>query len=302
MKILLTADESAGTQTLRLLNNSAHQVIGVITPGGNLPMRRLAEKMAVPVLEPDRLVEPSFSDWIRSHEIDVILNVHLLMIIRPDIIAAASFGAFNLHPGPLPDYAGLHTPSWAIYHRARSYGVTLHWLDEKIDAGPIAYQASVPVKPDDTGFSLSIRCASTGLNLISKLLDDLSSDMAVIPRISQNLSQRRYYGKMECPQNGCIDWTRSAGEIDALIRAFSYSPYPSPWETPRTRCRGFGLEISSINLTGEICNERPGTVDIDQEGTVRIATSNEWIGIERFGIDGAQTAAGIGLKRGDVLE
>ena len=62
----------------------------------------------------------------------------------------------NLHPGPLPQYAGLNVPSWAIYNGEVTHGVSLHRMDSGIDTGPIAYQASVLIGPRDTGLSLSV--------------------------------------------------------------------------------------------------------------------------------------------------
>ena len=67
------------------------------------------------------------------------MNVHSLFLIHP-WSSAPTIGSFNLHPGPLPEYAGLNVPSWAIYEgEKRSHGVTVHWMDEGVDTGPIAW-------------------------------------------------------------------------------------------------------------------------------------------------------------------
>ena len=95
---------------------------------------------------------------MRSEEIDLLLNVHSLYVIHADLVAAPRTGSFNLHPGPLPEYAGLNAPSWAIYHGESRHTVTVHWMEPGIDTGAIAYETSFEIAEDDTGLSLSARC------------------------------------------------------------------------------------------------------------------------------------------------
>src|SRR5690554_3507583 len=109
MNILLTADEAAGLQTLRLLLKSRHHIRGVVTSRANRAIRKLAEENHLSLPDPSLLCNPSFAGWLRRENVDVLLNVHLLRIIHPDVITALRVGAFNLHPGPLPAYAGLNT-------------------------------------------------------------------------------------------------------------------------------------------------------------------------------------------------
>ena len=73
---------------------------------------------------------------MREQGVDLLLNVHsLYLIARRTVVAAPRIGSFNLHPGPLPEYAGLNTPSWAIYNGEREHGVTVHWMEPGVDTG-----------------------------------------------------------------------------------------------------------------------------------------------------------------------
>lgn len=301
MKILLTADEAAGLRVLRLLINSSHEIAAVITPEKNSAIRNTASRSSVPVMEPSNLNRPSFADQVRESSIDVLLNVHLLYIIHPEIIGAVRTGAFNLHPGPLPHYAGLHTPGWAIYNREKEYGVTLHWLDEGIDTGKIAYKAPVSVQPDETGFSLSVKCATKGIKLISRLLNDLSSDPSAIPRIPQDLSCRTYFKNNERPQKGYVNWSKPSAEIDAFIRAFNYSPFKSPWGLPKTTRNGSEIAISSTNLTYDPCDKKPGTVELNGKDIARVATRDYWLTLKPCNAEGKPVPVHSVLKNGDIL-
>ncbi|MEX0721113.1 MAG: formyltransferase family protein [Balneolaceae bacterium] len=301
MNILLTADEAAGLHTFRMLNNSNHHIAAVITSENNFAIRKLATQLSIPVMEPSNLIDPAFANWIQTKKIDVLLNVHLLYIIHPHIIGAVTMGAFNLHPGPLPKYAGLNTPSWAIYNREEEYGVTLHWLEEGIDTGHIAYKAPVPLKKDETGLSLSTKCATTGMKLISKLLKDLSSGITAVPRIPQDTTGRKFFKRKEVPQEGVIKWTQTSTKIDAFVRACNYAPFKSPWGYPKTSYKKSNVEISSVTLTEEACTTKPGTVKITHNEFVRVATADYWLSIKTCGIDGKQVPAHTVFKEGDVL-
>jgi hypothetical protein len=100
-----------------------------------------------------------FAEPIRKLDVDLLFNVHSLSVLDSDIVRAPHIGSFNLHPGLLPEYAGLNAPSWAIYRGGRRMLCGLHWMDAEIDSGPVAYRASFAIDSADTGLSLTAKCA-----------------------------------------------------------------------------------------------------------------------------------------------
>ena len=94
--------------------------------------------------------DPKFAEVVSAEKVDRLLNVHSLFVIAREIIQAPRFGSFNLHPGPLPRYAGLNALSWAIYRGELRHGVTIHKMLPGTDTGPIAYQAILEIEENDT--------------------------------------------------------------------------------------------------------------------------------------------------------
>lgn len=281
MNILLTADESAGYHAFQLITKSKHNLSGLVAPLNHKPLQMGAEQLNIPVFAPKSLTDPSFAGWVHKNKIDVLLNVHLLYVIHPDIINAVSADAFNIHPGLLPEYAGLNTPSWAIYNHETEQTVTLHRIEEGIDTGSIAYTSTFTINKDDTGFTLSARAAKKGLELISRLLDDLSDDDSSVPAIQQKISSRKYYAKKDKPQNGTLDWNKSSAEIDALIRAFNYQPFKSPWGYPSTKYNGTEIGISAALPTQDSCHQfSPGTIGVPGQNFVPVATKDYWLRVK----------------------
>src|SRR3954471_7318713 len=156
LRVLLIADDAAGVQTLRMLAGTVRAGAAVIPrvvemAAVGATVAGVASRLGYPLWPARVTLEPDFADLIRQQRVDLLLNVHARYVLQEDVVTAPTIGSFNLHPGPLPQYAGLNAPSWAIYHGETSHGVTVHWMDKGIDTGAIAYSAELPVDADDTG-------------------------------------------------------------------------------------------------------------------------------------------------------
>jgi methionyl-tRNA formyltransferase len=151
-----------------------------------------------------------------------VVNVHSLFLIHPSVLAAPKIGSFNLHPEPLPGYAGLNAPSWAIYNGEPSHAVTLHWMDAGIDSGPIAYEQAFELDEDDTGLSVSGKCVRRGVPLVLHLVEVATADSEAIPRVGQDLAKRRYFPPGP-PDGGRLDWSRPAKELERLVQAADHA-------------------------------------------------------------------------------
>lgn len=305
MNILLVAEESAGIHALRVIKKSGHTLKGVLTQsepsGKGVTVASVAHQLGYNVLPAKLVKDPVFTKWLIAQEIDVLLNVHSLYVICTEVIKAVRFGAFNLHPGPLPAYAGLNAPSWAIYNEEKNHGVTLHRISDSIDAGEIIFDTSIPVSPSDTGLTLSAKCVKHGILLIEKFLNQLHNPDSIKGR-SQNLSQRTYYGAHNIPNRGRIDWTNSAHKIDAFIRACRYSPFPSPWGEPKTSLGDFEISILSLEISDQLSTHTPGRIGEPVHGKASVSTADFRVLIDECFIDKKPVQAISILKSGNLLK
>jgi methionyl-tRNA formyltransferase len=291
LKVLLTANESAGVQALRLIHGSGHQIIGVVTEmdppdqSNSESVRSLAQSLGLTVYPATVLKDASFANKLHDENVDLLLNVHLLRIIHPDILDVPAIGAFNVHPGHLPSYSGLNAPSWSIFNREETHHVTLHHMTPELDAGPIAYSELFEIKPDDTAFTVSMKCVKAGSGLILNLLRDAVYRPDEIPEIPQDRSKRRLYMKEDVPNGGVIPWHKDAEQIEAFVRACDYGPFPSPWGHPVSKVDRDCVEILNVSLTGEPMSEQPGFVR-NHKRVVSVACGNEWLQINKCRVGG----------------
>jgi UDP-4-amino-4-deoxy-L-arabinose formyltransferase/UDP-glucuronic acid dehydrogenase (UDP-4-keto-hexauronic acid decarboxylating) len=290
MNVLLVAEESAGAQTLKALAQGGHRVVGVLTsPPKNTNsgpgIWNLAAQLGYQVWPAHIVKDPAFAERMRSDNIDILLNVHSLHIICKEVLSAPRLGSFNMHPGPLPRYAGLNAVSWAIYRGEDTHGVTIHKMLPAIDAGPIVYQSLFPIDAKDTGLSLSLKCVRKGIPLLLQLVKTASHDPAAIPLVSQDLSKREYFGK-GVPQNGKLSWARRAREIMNFVRACDYLPFRSPWGQPRTRAGNQEIGVVRASLVCQPCKSPPGTIGKKKGQGVQVACADEWLSISRLALNG----------------
>jgi UDP-4-amino-4-deoxy-L-arabinose formyltransferase/UDP-glucuronic acid dehydrogenase (UDP-4-keto-hexauronic acid decarboxylating) len=300
VRILLIADDAAGVQVLRMLAGTPHEVVGVMTRAAagavGATVAGVATRLGYPVWPARRAQEPGFAHAIKSKEVDILLNVQSHHILPTDVVAAPRIGSFNLHPGPLPAYAGLHVASWALYHGERVHGVTLHWMDEGIDTGPIAYAAEFPIDEDDSGLTLSAKCVRAGLPLIHDLLEDASR--GAIPSTPQAPGVRRYYGR-EIPHQGRLIWTETASRIVNFIRACDFAPFTSPWGRPRAYLTGREIVVLKAVLTGERSDAPSGTIGRQEGHDVLIAARDQWVRVTKVQVGSSSYAAADVLRPGD---
>lgn len=112
---------------------------------------------AVPV-EPgaDReLWNAQLAEAIAAHAPDLVVLAGFMRVLGPAVVGR--FRIVNTHPSLLPSFPGAHAVRDALAHGVRISGVTVHWVDEGLDSGPILAQAAVAVAPDDTEDTLRAR-------------------------------------------------------------------------------------------------------------------------------------------------
>lgn len=290
---------------LREVQRTGHHVVAVMASSSRIAASgaRLWDAALKHGLQawPAHLVkDPALAEKVRTEEVDIILNVHSLYVFHRAVLGAPRIGAFNLHPGPLPRYAGLNAVSWAIYRSEKSHGVTVHWMAPEIDAGPIAYQSLFPIDENDTALSVSARCVQEGLSLMMRLLDVAAKNPAEIPAIPQDMQKREYFGA-EVPGGGRLSWHWPAQRIVDFVRACDYFPFRSPWGHPLTSMGTQELAVVKARRTRLRSDALPGTVgEFTGEG-VKVASGDEWVLVTKLRVDKEAMHPAKVLKGGEQL-
>lgn len=309
LRILLVAEGLLGTQAVKMLTKGPHKLVGLLASPSvdetNEYTLNAAQELGIPNWLTKEVESHEFSKIVTKLNVDLILDCNSPLALTNEIVKACRTGAFKIHPGPLPQYAGTNPQNWALYNGERHHGVTLYELTETTHAGPVAYESSFPIEDSDNGFSLSLKCDDAALALLIRLLDAAAIETPIgtspIPCHSQAGS-----GKHRCEDNapnaGRIDWDWRARDVVNHVRACDCFPLPSPWEAPITLLMGDPFGVSRATITGlRHAGENPGTVGAKTDSGVLVACADEWIEVRQLKIDEEFVDAVDVLSAGDVL-
>ncbi|MGW0495874.1 amino acid adenylation domain-containing protein [Streptomyces sp. NPDC003007] len=242
---------------------------------------------------------------------DLLLSVGNYAVVPEALLGCATRAAVNYHYGPLPEYSGLHTPSWAIADGAREYGITWHRMAEVVDGGEVLGRVPVMIEPEDTALSLGLKCDEAAVASLAELIDQIAEGRET--SIPQNSATRRYFSRhTQFAGEGLIDWNLPAERIAAMVRATDYGPFASPLVWPKVNLDGHFYALrgarSQTGAAAADATAAPGTVlSCDDTSGLRVATGAGSVTLDRLcsleGEEGsvAAIAAAHGIRPGTIL-
>ncbi len=292
---LIIGNESLVIQCAEMLLDADHQVIGVVTR--NPEVADWANEKNITVHAPgsdlaERLTPATF-DWL--------LSVANLDLIPGKILDMAGKGAVNFHDGPLPRYAGLNAPVWALINGENSHGVSWHMISGGIDEGDIIAQSSFDVTPQDTALTLNTKCYGAAIDSFDTVITQLASDSPVLS--AQDLSGRSYFGRDARPAAAArLDFTQPAETLATLVRALDHGDYWNPLNCPKIETNGQIRLVGKATPTSELSDAAPGTVLAADADSLTVATTSNNIHLSRIrDCYGRSVPANDDIKTGDIL-
>jgi phosphoribosylglycinamide formyltransferase 1 len=151
---------SGGGTNLQTILDQLHgrEGIEVVGVGSNVPAAMALERARKAGVEtavfpgddyPDREARDSaIADWLEAREVDLVVLAGYMELLSPDFVRRFESRIINVHPALLPSFPGLDAVGQALDHGVRITGVTVHFVDEGVDSGPIILQRPVPVPAD----------------------------------------------------------------------------------------------------------------------------------------------------------
>ena len=229
MKAVVFAYHNMGLAGLDTLFNHGFDIAAVFTheddPDENCwfgSVKNWAEQKNITVYTTEEVNSPQWIAKIAAVNPDIIFSFYYRKMISRGILDLPKVGAFNLHGSFLPAYRGRCPVNWVIINGEAQTGVTLHYMIDKPDAGDIAGQKAVAIDLSDTAKTLYDKLCLAAKGLLEEVLPLIKKGQ--IPRQKQDLKAGSYYDGRR-PEDGRIDWNKSADEIYNLIRAVT-EPYP----------------------------------------------------------------------------
>ena len=239
LRIVFMGTPEFAVETLKALVENQYPVVAVVTqpdkPVGRhgsvlqpSAVKQYALEHQIPVLQPEKMKDPTFLETLRSYQANLQVVVAFRML--PEVVwAMPEYGTFNVHAALLPRYRGAAPINWAIIHGETQTGVTTFFLDHDIDTGRIILQKPFDI-PDEADVEyvydgLMRLGATAAIETIDAVLEgdgrveSIPQDETVLPQGTELHHAPKIF-KETCQ----ISWNRPVKEIYACIRGLSPVP------------------------------------------------------------------------------
>ncbi len=202
-----------------------------------------------------RCVAPGvdLDERLAGQGVDWVLSIANLSLVPKSVLSLAVQGGVNFHDGPLPGYAGLNAPVWAILNGEVSHAINWHLMTAGIDEGDILVSREFPIERDDTAFTINARCFAAGLDSFAEVISALEAGGH--PRHRHPDGLRRVWRRADRPwAAGRLDFGKPATEVARTVRALDHATYRNPVAVAKIEVRGQVLAVGAAQLVSGFGN------------------------------------------------
>ena len=214
------------------------------------PVKEAAIKYNIPVFQPEKL--SAETDTLLGMEIDLIVTAAYGQLLPKSLLDHPKYGCINVHASMLPELRGGAPIHYAILQGKKETGITIMYMAEKLDAGDIISQRSIPILPDDHVGTMHDKLSQLGAELLMETLPSLFT--GEIRRISQNESMATFAPNITREQEK-IDFNESNKTVYNHIRGLH------PWPVAYTLYQGDRMKVWWAELDNNVYeNRKPGEI------------------------------------------
>jgi len=257
MRIVFMGTPQAAVPTLRRCLEDGHEVVAVWTqpdkPAGRgnkiafSPVKEFALSRGLSVFQPARIKNDEAKQLFASHDADVAVVVAYGRILPEEFLRAPRRGCINVHFSLLPLYRGAAPANWAIVNGETETGVTTMFIEPTLDTGPILLQRKTPIGEKETAPELMERLAAIGAELLGETLARLD-DLTPRPQHDRDAT----FAPVLKKEDGVIDWSLSAFDIERRIRGFQ--PWPNAYTSFNSKSLILWEAQPSLSVSSGIAN------------------------------------------------
>lgn len=300
MRIVFMGTPDFAVPSLQALIDAGHDVCAVYTqpdkPQGRKqiltapPVKTLALEHDIPVFQPNTLKNEDEQARLRELAPEVIIVVAYGKLLPKAVLDIPPHGCINVHGSLLPRWRGAAPIQWAVIAGDEMAGVTTMQMAEGLDTGDMLLTYETKIGEKETAGELFDRLAQSGAELLTQTLVKLDE---ITPRPQDDAQS--CYAHMLDKQMAVIDWSKSAHEIDCLIRGLN------PWPIALTTLSGERLKVFAAEKAAG--NGEPGTVlEADPKKGLTVACGEGALKLTEIQMVGGKRMKATDFLRGHAIE
>ncbi|WP_153731237.1 methionyl-tRNA formyltransferase [Sporosarcina obsidiansis] len=274
-KIIFMGTPQFSVPVLAMLQEEGYDILAVVTqpdrPVGRKkvltppPVKEEALRLGLPVIQPEKLKGSAELKEIIDLEPDLIITAAFGQLLPKELLDAPKLGCINVHASLLPKYRGGAPIHQAVMDGETKTGVTIMYMAEKLDAGDIISQVTIPIKEDDDTGSMFTKLSSAGTSLLKETLPAIVE--GTNERTVQDESQVTFAKNISREQER-IDWTCSARSIYNQVRGLH------PWPVAYTKFAGDQVKIWWGRIEDPSSNAVPGEIVKLEKDRITVQTGD----------------------------
>lgn len=289
MKIVFMGTPDYAAESLRALIKAGHEITLVVTQPDRAkgrsnqlipsPVKEVALENGIPVFQPLKIKTPESVAELKKYEADVFVVAAFGQIVSQEILDMPRLGCINIHASLLPRFRGASPIQNVILAGDEKTGVTIMQMDAGIDTGDILYKKELVIDNDETFETLHDRLMYLGGQAICEALPLLEEGKLIGEKQDESKS---CYAKLISKEMGQIDFSKSAFEIDRLVRGMN------PWPSAFTHLNGKQLKVWKVSIVNETNpkNVKPGEIVAIAKDYFEVATKEGNIRIVELQLEG----------------
>ena len=283
MRIVFMGTPEFAVPSLEALLRSDDHVVGVVSqpdrPKGRgqrlvaPPVKLVAERAGIPVLQPLKIRTPEFLRALSSWQPDLIAVAAYGRILHTPILTLPPKGCVNVHGSLLPKYRGAAPVQWAVINGETETGITTMMMDEGMDTGPMLLQERLAIMPDDTAGTLAPRLAELGGRLLVETIAQLKAGTLMPKKQDDSHATLAPLLKKE---DGLIDWKMKATALADRVRGLS------PWPGAYTFFGEERWNVWRVVPSKSAVTDKPGRIVAVDKQSILVATGEGLLGLQEI--------------------
>ena len=290
--------------SLRALVDHGYEVVGVFCqpdrPKGRghklaaCPVKELAQSAGIPVFQPERIKREEGVAMLKSCAPDLCVTAAFGQLLSQEILDIPPLGTINVHSSLLPRHRGSAPINWSIIKGDPVTGVTTMFTDKGMDTGDILLTRETPIGPAENAGELTDRLAVMGAQLLIETIRALEA--GTLARTPQDHAAATYEPKMD-KELGRIDWSKSAQELDWLVRG------TTPWPGAFTTLGEQTIKVFELDILDGPASGAPGEiVAADAKRGLVVSCGDHDVALAQIQMPGAKRMNAKDYLRGHTME
>lgn len=304
MRIVFMGTPDFAVPSLRALIDNGYDVVGVFCqpdrPKGRghklaaCPVKETAEAAGIPVFQPERIKRAEGVEALRGLAPDLCVTAAFGQLLSQEILDIPRLGTINVHASLLPRHRGSAPINWCVMMGETVTGITTMYTDIGMDTGDILLKAETPIGETETAGELSDRLSELGAQLLVRTLRELEA--GTLKRTQQNPEEATYEPKLD-KETGRMDWTKTAREIDCLVRG------ATPWPGAFTTTADGAIKIFSVKPLHTGPSGAPGEIiAADAKKGLVVSCGDDDVELETIQMPGAKRMNAKDYLRGHDMQ